>query len=255
MSFISNAQMYLVRISLRKGAETARHDYSFLKKENAEGKQAIWDKDARNTISIGDWLGFIVGENGNEIVDLYQVVREAHVSERPVHWKRINSYTNQETTTKPIARELIVLSSDNPIQMEWSDWKRKVDYKEKYMPRGTTSAKNPFRHDTTTEQYAVLNERIFPHFADVWTASSAVERVVATEASESNEDELEDILVAEESVTEESDETTSPAIEDHPQLIVDITTEIRILSELSGYGTLTEIQRRLSLLHKMLCAI
>ena len=259
---ISDAKMHLVRISLRNGAEAARHDYGILKDENAQGKETLWDKDARNKIHIGDWLGFIVGENGDEVVELYQVVGEAPVSKRPVHWKRIESYTNQETTTKPIARELIVLSSDNPTQMEWSDWKRKVDYKDKYMPRGTTSAKNPFSHDTTTEQDAVLNERIFPRFADVWTTSPASESVIVTEGSESK-DELGDILVEEESVHEEGEgarpeedgETTASMIEVHPQLITDLTKEIRILSELSGYGTLPEIQRRLSLLHKMMCAI
>ena len=223
---ISDAKIFIVRISLRKGAEAARHDYGFLKEENAQGEETLWDKDARNKIAVGDWLGFILGENGKESVDLYQVVGEAPVSKRPVHWKRINSYTNQETATKPITRELIVLSSDKPTRMEWSDWKRKVDYKDKYVPRGTTSAKNPFRHDTTAEAEAAV---------------AAKEESVPGEGDEA--------------VTEEDEETTASMIEGHRLPIADLAKEIHILSELSGYGTLPEIQRRLSLLHKMLCAI
>jgi hypothetical protein len=50
-------------------------------------------------------------------------------------------------------------------------------------------------------------------------------------------------------------ETNVTMVEVHPQLMTELTKEIYILSRLSGYGTLPEIQRRLSLIHKMMCVI
>ena len=50
------------------------------------------------------------------------------------------------------------------------------------------------------------------------------------------------------------EETPPPMIEVHPQIISDIAKEIQVLSGLFGYGTLPEIQKRLSLLHEMMCS-
>jgi len=225
LSSISEAVIYIVRISQRKNATAARDDYNFLKKDNARGKNAMWDKDTRNNIAIGNWIGFIVGENGNEVVELYQVIGEAPISKCPKHWKRVKIYTDQDTATKPITRELIVLSSDDPVQLEWNYWKRAVDYKEKYTPRGTTKARNPFGHD-----------RIMPNH--MLSLEGAV-----------NEDDLE-VVQQEEAVSSEQEPLLPTSLDTLWQLIHDLANEIHILSTLSGYGTLPEIQRRLSLLHK-----
>ena len=55
-------------------------------------------------------------------------------------------------------------------------------------------------------------------------------------------------------VTKGGEETPPPMIEVHPQIISDIAKEIQVLSGLFGYGTLPEIQKRLSLLHEMMCS-
>ena len=55
-------------------------------------------------------------------------------------------------------------------------------------------------------------------------------------------------------VTKGGEETPPPMIEVHPQIISDIANEIQVLSGLFGYGTLPEIQKRLSLLHEMMCS-
>jgi hypothetical protein len=51
------------------------------------------------------------------------------------------------------------------------------------------------------------------------------------------------------------EDTNTHMVKIHPQLMEDLSNELLILSNLSGYGTLPEIQRRLALLHKMICSI
>ena len=122
--------IWLVRISERKGSEKARVDYNIMYQRVNNGLIGEWDKDSRNRMKSGDWLGFIVGKE--ELVHLYYIESEASTEHRPDHWK-MDSF-----------REVVIFKKQLPIIKKWSSWKENVGYKERYMPMGTTKAKNPF---------------------------------------------------------------------------------------------------------------
>ena len=133
---------WIVRISQRKGAAAARFDYQKLVDDTLNDEVGVWDKDIKNKMGVGDWLGFIVGANGDERIELYYIKSERSIVERPSHWK--STYTDQQTHNDNKSREVIVFKKQPIISMLWSDWKRGAGYKESYMPRGTTRSKNPY---------------------------------------------------------------------------------------------------------------
>ena len=146
-----NSTIYIVRIS----HQNAYIDYDIMKRSNTK----LWDKDSKNRIQVGDWIGFIVGQEENIVIELYLVESELDVSKRPKHWKK-NKYTDQVSTSLNIFREVIQLKNQIILSYSWSDWKYHCNYKEKYMPRGTTKSKNPFHSlpyfkDSTARRSAI----------------------------------------------------------------------------------------------------
>ena len=144
-----NDDIFIVRISERKGAENARNDYQILvnalySSEEDWKKFGVWDKDSKNKIKPKSWLGFIVGKIGNEIVELYYIEKEMEISYRLSHWCSDQSYTDQYVQSTPETREIVILKKQNIVSMPWKEWKQRVGYKEKYTPRGTIKSKNPF---------------------------------------------------------------------------------------------------------------
>ncbi len=133
--------IYIVRISENK---EAKKDYNIFKEQHINNQNAFWDKDSKNRMKKGDWLGFIVGPKNNEMVELYLIENELSKEYRPNHWQKNTKYTNQNTLTLPKTREVIILSNQSKIEMLWREWKNKVNYKVAYMPRGTTKSRNPF---------------------------------------------------------------------------------------------------------------
>ena len=127
----------------------AQNDYNILKEAHASNdsdvwkKYGVWDKDTKNKMKTGSWLGFIIGEVKNEMVELFYIEGETKTY-RPDHWNTVEDYTDQGTTTVPNTRETVIFKNQSIIQMSWNEWKKKVGYKEKYMPRGTTTSKNPY---------------------------------------------------------------------------------------------------------------
>jgi hypothetical protein len=139
--------IWIVRISTRSGAAKARTDYAILKqalysRRNDWDKLGVWDKDSKNRIQPNSWLGFIVGETGSEVVELYYIEDEG--TDRPLHWSSNEDYTNQSTNTYPKDRHVVHFRKQDIIKMTWKEWKERNGYKEKYMPRGTTRSRNPY---------------------------------------------------------------------------------------------------------------
>tara|TARA_B110001450_G_scaffold253719_1_gene277694 strand:- start:5282 stop:5848 length:567 start_codon:yes stop_codon:yes gene_type:complete len=145
----SSDTIWIVRISLRVGAKKAQNDYNILKEALASNdsdiwkKYGVWDKDTKNKMKPGSWLGFIIGEINDAMVELFYIEGETKTY-RPDHWNKVDDYTDQKTTIQPDTRETVIFKKQNIIRMSWKEWKTKVEYKEKYMPRGTTTSKNPY---------------------------------------------------------------------------------------------------------------
>lgn len=136
--------IFLVRISDRRGALQAREDYANMVSELSDlSKPAIWDKDSNNKIKEGDWLGFILGPTHGATVELFKVESESPSINRSEEWS--NTHHTDQITDSVRNREVITLSKDIPmIKKSWNSWKESVQYKEGYMPRGTTRVRNPW---------------------------------------------------------------------------------------------------------------
>ena len=149
-----DSTIYIVRIS----HQNAFIDYEIMKNSSKK----LWDKDSKNRINVGDWLGFIVGKENDIRIEIYFVESELDVSKRPNHWEK-NKYTDQVSTSLNIFREVIQLKNQIILSYSWSEWKYHCNYKEKYMPRGTTKSKNPFHslsyfNDSTAKRSSFYTE-------------------------------------------------------------------------------------------------
>ena len=141
--------IWIVRISQRRGAENARNDYKILKyalysQADDWTKLGVWDKDTKNRMKPNSWLGFIIGEVGSEVVELFYIEKEDSTGVRPEHWCTETDYTDQETTSVPNTRETVIFKKQDIIRMSWAEWKQRAGYSEKYTPRGTTISKSPY---------------------------------------------------------------------------------------------------------------
>lgn len=138
---------WIVRISERRNAKAAREDYMHLCKDMSNNRKGVWDKDSKNKMSKGDWFGFILGPTDNANIHLYYIEAEETETSRPSHWKQNESYTDQNTSTKPNMREVVVFRNQEKITISWNEWKQNAGYKPKYTPRGTTKSKNGYPYN------------------------------------------------------------------------------------------------------------
>lgn len=130
--------IFIVRISTKN--KCALKDYAIMKdKKNPHAYK--WDRDASERIQTGDWLGFILGEVNDAKVELFKV--DTIGGARPPHWKNTN-YTSQKQDKLVCLRDVVTFEKRESVHMEWNHWKKRVNYSDRYMPRGTISAKNPF---------------------------------------------------------------------------------------------------------------
>ena len=139
----SSDQFHIVRISDDpKRAANARRDYKKLQEQMvSEENDVKWDNSHKNNIQNGNWIGFIVGPVGYEIVECYKVKNVLSIDQREINWSN-NQYTDQ--ITNPVNnRNVIILEKQPPYKMLWKTWKQNCNYKPKYTPRGTISSKNP----------------------------------------------------------------------------------------------------------------
>lgn len=117
-------KVWLVRISPRK-AEAVR-DYDYFLEEVSTNGQGLWDKDTRNRMRTGDYVGFITGPIPDAEVQLFRVVEERPVEARQSFWSVSH-------------REVVVLTHDPeaPVGYSWNMWRRETGYAESFWPNGT----------------------------------------------------------------------------------------------------------------------
>ena len=135
------ARYYHVRIS---GKKNPKYDYGVFTNEINLKNEAPWDKDSKNKIKVGDYLGFIVGKKGYEVVWIYKVKSE---TVRETHWKQDSPYTEGNGIGSVGHREGIILTNihDLPKNIEWDTIRKCVNFSpnnDSWMPRGTQLIKN-----------------------------------------------------------------------------------------------------------------
>jgi hypothetical protein len=131
------ANYYHVRISRK----VPKEDYARFKDDILEKEEAIWDKDARNKIKIGDYIGFIVGENGHQMVEIYKVKSETL---RETVWKQNEPYVQGNGIHEVKHRVGIILTSIHK-SFEWKKLKKDINFAPNnpiWMPRGMQVVKN-----------------------------------------------------------------------------------------------------------------
>ena len=142
--FNHTSKAWLVRISPK--LKIGKRDYNTLQKQIEQNQCPIWDKDSRNRIQVGNYLGFIVGDKGSESVIIHKVIRDGPVEERHVTWKTNTPYNTGKQRVNH--RETIYLSV-NSIVFSWRWWKQTVKYSPNcpsWVPQGTTRCrKNPLK--------------------------------------------------------------------------------------------------------------
>ena len=124
-------------------------DFMYFQKEIITKREGVWDKDSDNTLSLGDYLGFITGPKDNAVVYIYKVTRIGTTEDRPSHWKN-NAYNANNGTNDVNHRTVIFLTNIHilPKTYEWNSFKKITGLAPNcpsWMPRGTQKVKNhPF---------------------------------------------------------------------------------------------------------------
>jgi hypothetical protein len=124
-------------------------DFMYFQKEIITNRQGTWDKDMDNTLSVGDYLGFITGPTDNAFVYIYKVIGAGTAEDRPSHWKN-NAY-NTNNGTNDVDNRIVIFLTDIhmlPKTYEWNSFKKISGLApncDSWMPRGTQKVKNhPF---------------------------------------------------------------------------------------------------------------
>ena len=112
-------EYYHVRISPKR--VDVMTDFNIFFTELLTTRQGRWDKDSKNRIVVGDYLGFITGPVSEEVVYIFKVEREGTVEERPSHWASATPYTSNNGQTSVADRQVIILTNKHslPKTFEW----------------------------------------------------------------------------------------------------------------------------------------
>ena len=102
-------EYYHVRINPKR--TDVMTDFSIFFTEILVTREGRWDKDSKNRIVVGDYLGFITGPVGEEVVYIYKVEREGTADERPSHWASATPYTSNNGQTAVSDRQVIILTN------------------------------------------------------------------------------------------------------------------------------------------------
>jgi hypothetical protein len=135
---LGDSKYYHVRISPK--SQNPKADFSNFMNEMEITNEAKWDKDHNGKMKIGDYIGFIVGKAGEEVVHIFKIKSELPLDKRESWWSETAYANNSTNTTK--YRVPILLTKDHkfPKTWEWSDIKKKVGIAPNFptwMPRGT----------------------------------------------------------------------------------------------------------------------
>jgi hypothetical protein len=133
-------EYYHVRISPKR--VDVMTDFSIFFTEILATREGRWDKDSKNRIVVGDYLGFITGPVGEEVVYIYKVEREGTADERPSHWASATPYTSNNGQTAVSDRQVIILTNKHtlPKTFEWRKFRSITGLGGKcvaWAPRGT----------------------------------------------------------------------------------------------------------------------
>jgi len=151
-------EYYHVRINPKR--ENAMTDFSLFFTELLTTRQGRWDKDSKNRIVVGDYLGFITGPVGEEVVYICKVDREGTVEERPTHWASATPYTSSNGKTSVDDRQVIILTNKHalPKTFEWREFRTITGLGgdcTTWAPRGTQRVANkktlPFQIEEQSE--------------------------------------------------------------------------------------------------------
>lgn len=117
------SNIYIVRVSNKDSLE----NYDIMKRS----EKKLWDKDYKNKIKKGDWLGFIINKNNKLVIELYYIEDELSSLYRLKYWENNG-------------REVIKFRNQSILSYNWDEWKKNINYSKIYIPRGTIRSKNPF---------------------------------------------------------------------------------------------------------------
>lgn len=141
----SQATYWHVRISPSK--KSVITDYMKLVESVMVTGKGLWDKDSKNQIASGDYLGFITGLTGNEQIHIYKVSGLLTTDERLSHWASDTPYTAGNGVNIVSHRQVIVLTNDHllPKSYDWRVFRRETRLGNDcyaWMPRGTQKVCN-----------------------------------------------------------------------------------------------------------------
>ena len=130
---------WIVRISSKN--KVATQNWNNLLADALVHSNVTWDKNYKNQIKIGDTLGFIVGEINTPRIHFYNVIGELSIKNRSNTWPSDNYTSLQNVNHDITTREVIVLNTHTLREYDYNEYKRRVGYKENYIPRGTIRAR------------------------------------------------------------------------------------------------------------------
>jgi hypothetical protein len=112
-------EYYHVRINPKR--EEVMNDFCLFFTELLTTRQGRWDKDSKNRIVVGDYIGFITGPVGEEVVYICKVEREGVARDRPTHWASTTPYTSNNGKSSVADRQVIILTNKHelPKTFEW----------------------------------------------------------------------------------------------------------------------------------------
>jgi hypothetical protein len=133
-------EYYHTRVNSKKSQPDT--DFSKFMRDITSYRKASWDKDKGNKLCKGDYLGFITGPTGHELVYIFKVISEHPSSDRPNHWVKGKPHTIGNGKYSVDNREVIELSNNHslPKTIEWKQFREITGLGKNcksWMPRGT----------------------------------------------------------------------------------------------------------------------
>jgi len=142
-SIFAKSSVYVTRISPTRTGTIA--DFKKFREEIELYGAGVWDKDAKNRMTVGDYWAVILGEKNSEKVEFYRVVMDLQDTLRPSHWESANPYNTGNGVIGAGGRHVIRLKKVPDVpQMPWTVFKSVAQWSQgcsSWMPRGTTRCK------------------------------------------------------------------------------------------------------------------
>ena len=134
------ASIFIARINNKsKASKVVYKDFERFQEELKVYGSGLWDKDYRNVINVGDYLGFITGgDYDDQIIEFYVVSHELSLDERKLNSWNTTPYSSSADSNVDHRIPIRLVESKFPKQ-NWKElYKRSGGEKDKYTPRGVT---------------------------------------------------------------------------------------------------------------------